>query len=40
MKIFWAQETLRTKILENDVLQKFNNEVDITENRYQVQFPY
>lgn len=40
MKIFWAHETLGAKILENEVLKKFNNEVDITENRYQVQFPY
>ena len=36
MKKFWASETLRTELLENNVLKKFNNKVDFTENRYQV----
>ena len=36
MKILWASKTLGTELLENCVLKKLNNEVDFTENRYQV----
>ena len=39
MKILWAHKNAGAKLLEN-VLKKFNNEVDITENRYQVKLLY
>ena len=39
METFWTNETLGTELLENNVLQKFN-EVDFTGNRYQVKLPY
>ena len=40
MKTFWANETLGTELLENNVLKKFNNEVEFIDKRYQVKLPY
>ena len=31
-----GKQNFRTELLENSVLKKLNNEVDFTENRYQV----
>ena len=39
-KKVWTSETLATGLLENNVLKKFNNEVDFTENWHQVKLPY
>lgn len=40
MKIFWVKKTLGNELLENNVFKTVINEVNFTENRYQVKLSY
>ena len=40
MKTFWANETLGTDLIETNVFKKFNEDVELIDQRYQVKLPY